>query len=82
MGKRTLRIPRSKITENLGTLPGILVNEVMLSGITHAGKALTADATLLVVAVFNAAYDHNSRHQQRLALDDLHYLVYDLISAW
>ena len=82
MGERTIRIPRSKITENLGTLVGRDVNVLMLSGITHAGKVLSADATQIVVADVNADWTNNSRHQQRLALDDIHYLVYDLISAW
>ena len=82
MGKRTIRIPRSKISENLETLVGKDVNVVMLSGITHAGKVLSADATQIVVADVNADWTNNSRHQRRLTLDDIHYLVYDLISAW
>jgi hypothetical protein len=82
MGKRTIRIPRSKISAQLDTLPGKTVHVVMLDGKTHAGRVLTAVASQIVVEDVNAAWTSKGRHQQVLSTVDIFYIVYDIITAW
>jgi hypothetical protein len=82
MGKRTIRIPRSKIPMQTATLPGKTVHVVMLDGKTHAGRILSADANQIVVEDGNAAWTHKGRHQQTLSVAEVYYIVYDVISAW
>jgi hypothetical protein len=82
MGKRTIRIPRSKITAALETLPGKSVHVVMVDGKTHAGNVISADSTQVIVQDVNAAWTNKARHQQRLPINDIYYIIYDLISAW
>ena len=68
MGKRTIRIPRSKIASQIETLLGKSVQVVMLDGVTHAGSILSVDQSHLVVEDLNAAWTNRGRHQHRLSL--------------
>lgn len=82
MGKRTIRIPRSKIAAELPSLSGRSVQVVMLDGKTHAGCVLSTKSDEILVEDANAAWTGKSRHQQRLLLQNIHYIVYNLISTW
>lgn len=82
MGKRTIRVPRSKIPAQLGELPGKAVHVVMVDGKTHAGRIQAASLETLVLEDANAAWTSRARHRQRLAMTDIFYIVYDIISPW
>ena len=82
MGKRTIRIPRSKIQSRLGELLGQVAQVVMLDGKTHSGIVKTAAADALVLSDANAEWTNTSRHSQKLAFTDIHFILLDVISSW
>ncbi len=82
MGKRTIRIPRSKIEAQLMELPGKAAQIVMLDGTTHAGQIKSAEKSVLVIADANAAWTSESRHAQKLAIADIQFIILDVISPW
>jgi hypothetical protein len=82
MGKRTIRIPRSKIESQLAELPGKAAQVVMLDGKTHQGWIKSAEKETIVIADANAEWTSNARHAQKLAVADIHFLILDVISPW
>ena len=82
MGKRTIRIPRGKISKQLDELLGKTVQVVMLDGLTHAGLMLSANQDHIVIEDGNAAWTSKKRHQQQLSLPHIYYIAYDIITAW
>jgi hypothetical protein len=82
MGKRTIRIPRSKIAEQLSQLPGKSVQVWMLDGKTHAGLVQSVATTAISVADANAQWTNHARHLQKLAIADINFILLDVISPW
>jgi hypothetical protein len=82
MGKRTLRVMRSKIAAKLDELPGKQAQIVLLDGKTYAGRILSAATTGIVVEDANAAWTNLNRHQHSIRIDDIHYIALEIISAW
>lgn len=82
MGKRTVRIPQSKIAAHLGQLPGKSAQVVMTSGETHFGVVATATADGLTMQDTNAAWTSTKRHTQTLPFNDIQWIILDIISPW
>jgi hypothetical protein len=82
MGKRTIRIPRSKISTELDRLQGRAVQVITLDGLTHCGVVLSADQNRIVLEDGNASWTSKKRHRRELQVAQIYYIAYEIISAW
>lgn len=82
MGKRTVRIPRSKLRTQKETLFGKVIQVVSLEGKTHSGHLISMDDVALVLEDENAAWTSTKRHRRQVLLADIQYIAYDIVTTW